>query len=41
MGASKISDAKFKTIVIRMFKVLRGKMDVISGNLNKEILSIK
>ena len=41
MEATKIPDAEFKIIVIRMLKDLRGGMDDLSENLNKEIVSIK
>lgn len=41
MEVTKVSDAKFKPMVIRVLKNLMGRMDDISENLNKEIVSIK
>ena len=41
MEATKIPDAEFKIILIRMLKDLRGKMDDLSKNLNRDIVSIK
>ena len=41
MGATKIPDADFKTMDICRFKDLRGRMDDLSENFKKEIISIK
>ena len=41
MEASKILDTEFKTMVMRMLKDLRGRMDSLNENLNKEIVNIK
>ena len=41
MQATKIPDAEFKTIVIRMLKDLRRRIDDLSRNVNKKIVSIK
>ena len=35
------SDAEFKTMVIRMLKELRGRIDELSKHLNKGIVSTK
>ena len=34
-------DTEFKSMVVRMFKDLRERMDDLSENLNKEMVSIK
>ena len=34
-------NAEFKTLVIRMFNKLRGRVDKLSQNFNKEIVNIK
>ena len=39
--ATKIPNAEFRTMVIRMLKNPRGRMDDFSENLNKEIVSMK
>ena len=41
MEATKTPDSEIKTMVIRMLRDLRGRMDDLSENLNKEIVSIK
>ena len=41
MESTKIPDAEFKTIVIRMLKDLRRRIDDLSRNVNKKIVSIK
>ena len=41
MEATKIPDAEFKTMVIKMLKDLRGGMDDPSENLNKEMVKMK
>ena len=41
METSKLLDAEFKTQVIRMFTELRGRVDELSENFNKEIGNIK
>ena len=41
MKATKIPDTEFKTVVIRLLKDLRGRMDDLRENLNKDILSIR
>ena len=41
MEATKIPDAEFKTMVIRMLKELRKRMDDLIENLNQERISIK
>ena len=35
MEATKLSEAELKTIIIRMLKELRGKMDDLNENLKK------
>ena len=35
------TDIEFKIMAIRMLKDLRGRIDYLSENLNKEIVSIK
>ena len=37
MESSNLIDAEFKTLVIKMFNELRGKVDELSENFNKEI----
>ena len=37
MEASNLSDAEFKTLVIRMLNELRRRVDELSENFNKEI----
>ena len=41
MESTKIPDAEFKTVVIKMLKDIRGRMDDFTENLNKEIVRIK
>ena len=41
MEPSNLTDAAFKTLVIKMHNGLRGSVDVLSENFNKEIKSIK
>ena len=41
MGATKIPDTQLKTVVVRMLKDLRERMDDLSENLKKGIVSIK
>ena len=41
MEASNLPDAEFKTLVIRMLIEIRGGIDHLSENFNKEIVSIK
>ena len=41
MEETKILDAEFKTMVIIMLKNLKGRINNLSENLNKEIASIK
>ena len=41
MEASKLLEAEFKILVIRMLNELRGRMDGHNENLNREIVSIK
>ena len=41
MESTKIPDTDFKTMVIRMLQVLRRRMNDLSENLNKEIVSVK
>ena len=41
MEARSPPDTEFKTLVIRMLKELRRRMDDLSENFNKEILSLK
>ena len=38
---SNLPDTEFKTLVIRMLNELRGRIDELSKNLNKEIEAIK
>lgn len=39
--ATKTPDSEFKTMIKRMFKDLRGRLDCLSENLNKGRVSIK
>ena len=41
MKLTKIPDVEFKITVIRMLKDLKGRMDDLSENLNKEMVSSK
>ena len=41
MEAIDLPDAKLKTLVVRMFKELRGKIDELSENIHKKIGNIK
>ena len=41
METSNILDAEFKTLVIRMLNELKGRVDELSENFNKEIENIK
>ena len=41
MEATKIPDIELKLMVIRMLQDIRRRMDDLSENLNKEIISIK
>ena len=41
METSNLSDAEFKTLVMRMFKELRGRVNDLSENFNKDIGNIK
>ena len=41
METSNIPDVEFKTLVIRILKELRRRVDKLSGNFNKEIKDIK
>ena len=41
METENLTDAEFKTLVIRMFNKLRGRVDKLSQNFNKEIVNIK
>lgn len=41
MEATKLPDAEFKTMVIRMFEDLRGTIDDLNENLNEEAVSSK
>ena len=41
MESSNLTDAAFKTLVIKMFNELRGRVDELSENFNKEIENIK
>ena len=41
MESSNLTDAEFKTLVIKMPKELRGRVDELSENFNKEIKNIK
>ena len=37
MESSNLTDAEFKTLVIKMFNELRGRLHELSENFNKEI----
>ena len=37
MESSNLTDAEFKTLVIKMLNELRGRIDELSENFNKEI----
>ena len=41
MESSNLTDAEFKTLVIKMLDELRGRVDEHSENFNEEIKSIK
>ena len=41
METSTLPDTKYKTMVIRILKELRGRIDELSENFNKKIVSIK
>ena len=41
MESSNITDAEFKTLVIKMLSEHRGRIDELSENFNKEIENIK
>ena len=41
MGASNLSDTEFKTMVIRMLREFRERVDEHSEKLNKERVTIK
>ena len=41
MESSNLTDAKFKTLVIKMLNELMGSVDEFSENFNKEIKNIK
>ena len=41
MEANNLPDTEFKTMLIRMLKELRGRMDELSDNVNTEIVSLK
>ena len=41
MEVSNLPDTEFKTLVARMHKELRGRMDELSENVNTEIVSLK
>ena len=41
MELSNLTDAEFKTLVIKMLSKLRGSIDEFSENFNKEIKNIK
>ena len=41
MGIGNLIDTEFKTLVIRMFNKLRGRIDELSENPNKETGNIK
>ena len=41
MEASNLPDIEFKILVIRMLSELRGRVDELSDNFNKEIKNIK
>ena len=41
MEARNLPDAEFKTMIIRMLKVLMGRMNELSENFNKKVINIK
>ena len=41
METSKLPDAEFKTLIVRMLSELRGRADELSENFSKEIGNIK
>ena len=41
MKSSNLPDTKFQTIITRMLKQIRGRMDELNENLNKETVSKK
>ena len=41
METNNLSDARFKTLVIRMLKELRRRVEELSENINKEIINAK
>ena len=41
MESSNLTDAEFKTLVIKMLNELRSRVDELSENFNKEIENIK
>ena len=41
MKTNNLSEAEFKMLVIRMLNELRGRVDELSENFNKEIENIK
>ena len=41
MKASNLPDTGFETMVIQVLKELRGRMNELSENLNKEIVNVK
>ena len=41
MEASNLLETEFKTLAIRMFNVLGGRVDGLSEKFNKKIVSIK
>ena len=41
METSNLPDAEFKTLIIRMLNKLRGRIDELNENFNKEIVNIK
>ena len=41
MESNNLTDAEFKTLVIKLLNELRGGVDELSENFNKEIKTIK
>ena len=41
MESSNLTDAEFKTLIIKMLNKLRGNIDEFSENFNKEVKNIK
>ena len=41
MESSNLADAEFKTLVIKMLNELRGSVDKVSENFNREIKKLK